>query len=70
MGVDGLGPQRYVENDNWNKAGEETGLPGGACALEMDVCSFLWVVRKGLMEAVIFESRSEDVNLADRYLGF
>ena len=54
MGVDGLGPQRYVENDNWNKAGEETGLPVDACILEIDVYNFHWVIRTGLLEAIIF----------------
>lgn len=65
MGVDRLGPQRYVQNDNWNKAGEETGLPVDDCIPEIDVYNFHWVIRTGLLEAIIFGSRSE-VNLADR----
>ena len=54
MGLDGLGPQSYVENDNWNKAGEETVLPVDACILEIDVYNFYWVIRTGLLEAIIF----------------
>lgn len=46
------GPQRYVENDNWNKA--ESWLPVDACILEIDVYNFHWVIRTGLLEAIIF----------------
>ena len=40
-------------------------MPGGACALVMDACNLHWIVREGLTEVVIFDSRPEGVNLAD-----
>lgn len=48
------------------KHGRRLGVPGGACKLVMDVCNFHFLVRKGFTEVIIFELRSDAVNLADR----